>query len=610
TISYPASPYCTTGFTDAVTRTGSAGGTYSVSPAGLAFDTNSGAIDPASSTAGNYTVTYSIAASGGCSAFSTTASVVITDSPSATIAYAGSPYCTSAGSVNVTRTGSTNGTYSATPSGLSINANSGAINAASSIPGTYTVTYSIAASGGCSAYSTTASIVITDSPSATIAYAGSPYCTSAGSVNVTRTGSSNGTYSSSPSGLSINANSGAINASSSTSGTYTVTYSIAASGACPAFTTTASVVITSAPSATIAYGSSPYCTSAGNVNVTRTGSTNGTYSSSPSGLSINANSGAINAASSTSGTYTVTYSIVASGGCSSFSTSASVVITDAPSATISYAGSPYCTTAGSVNVTRTGSTNGTYSSSPNGLSINANSGAINATNSASGTYTVTYSIAATGGCPVFSTTAQISIQAATTWYADADGDGVGDDAATVLACGQPTGYVAVGGDLCPNDPNKVSPGVCGCGMPDTDTDQDGLPDCIDSCPTFPGEVGDSCDDGDAGTENDVITEDCICEGTIITGVGQVAASNTDLVLYPNPNRTGTVHVELPGASVLGTVSIEVRDISGRIIHQTIVTPHGEQGRMTLDLPRNMGAGNYTVQVIANGQRYVQQLVMY
>src|SRR6185436_20171207 len=51
---------------------------------------------------------------------------------------------------------------------------------------------------------------------------------------------------------------------------------------------------------------------------------------------------------------------------------------------------------------------------------------------------------------------------------DSDGDGVGD------LC-----------DTCGNDPNKVSPGACGCNVPDTDSDNDGEPDCFDACPTDP-----------------------------------------------------------------------------------------------------------------------------
>ncbi|HUV83087.1 MAG TPA: hypothetical protein VMW53_08455 [archaeon] len=37
-------------------------------------------------------------------------------------------------------------------------------------------------------------------------------------------------------------------------------------------------------------------------------------------------------------------------------------------------------------------------------------------------------------------------------------------------------------DNCKEDPNKVEPGACGCGTPDIDSDSDGIPDCIDTCP--------------------------------------------------------------------------------------------------------------------------------
>ena len=39
------------------------------------------------------------------------------------------------------------------------------------------------------------------------------------------------------------------------------------------------------------------------------------------------------------------------------------------------------------------------------------------------------------------------------------------------------------GDRCPEDPNKIFPGICGCGTPDVgDEDQDGVLDCLDQCP--------------------------------------------------------------------------------------------------------------------------------
>ena len=76
---------------------------------------------------------------------------------------------------------------------------------------------------------------------------------------------------------------------------------------------------------------------------------------------------------------------------------------------------------------------------------------------------------------------------------DGDGDGVGD------LC-----------DTCANDPNKVSPGECGCGVPDTDSDNDGSPDCFDACPTDPNKTSPGlcgCGNVDTDTDDDG-TADC------------------------------------------------------------------------------------------------------
>ncbi|MFZ5476901.1 MAG: MopE-related protein [Myxococcota bacterium] len=63
---------------------------------------------------------------------------------------------------------------------------------------------------------------------------------------------------------------------------------------------------------------------------------------------------------------------------------------------------------------------------------------------------------------------------ASTWYADADGDGYGDPGATAVGCSAPSGYVADAGD-CDDTRADVSPaGVEACG--DVDEDCDGAED--------------------------------------------------------------------------------------------------------------------------------------
>ncbi len=254
---------------------------------------------------------------------SNAATVTVT---TAAISYAGSPYCNTSGTASVTRTGSSGGTYSST-AGLSVDPNTGDINLAASTPGTYTVTYTINASGVCSSFITTASVTITAPAAASITYEASPYCSNAGTVSVSRTGTADGTYSSTT-GLTIDPSTGAITLGSSTAGTYTVTYSIAAAGGCPAFTTTTGITIVTAPLAGISYLASSYCSNAGIIPVTQTGTAGGTYTSA-TGLFIDSVTGAINLGANTPGAYTVTYSVAATG-CPTYQTTTNITVIAAP----------------------------------------------------------------------------------------------------------------------------------------------------------------------------------------------------------------------------------------------------------------------------------------
>lgn len=163
------------------------------------------------------------------------------------------------------------------------------------------------------------------------------------------------------------------------------------------------------------YSRNAYCQNMPNPTpVLDPGATAGTYTSTPPGLIIDPVTGTIDLLASTPGTYQVTATTLTStnGVCTnipSIITRRYVTITAPADAAISYPASPYCNTITATQpVTRTGTANGTYSA-PTGLIINAITGEIYPSASIGGVYTVTYTVAATGGCPAFTTTTQVTI---------------------------------------------------------------------------------------------------------------------------------------------------------------------------------------------------------
>ena len=234
-------------------------------------------------------------------------------------------------------------------------------------------------------------------------------------TSVTWTTSGSGTFSSTTSLTPVYTPS----ASDIAAGTVTLTItSNDPAGPCGPVTDVIVLTITPLQSAAFTYGSATYCQTGANPTPTITGVAGGTFSSAPAGLSITAGTGTINLAASTLGTYTVTYTTP--GPCANTS-NVSVTITLAPTATFSYAG-PYCTSAADPFPTFSGgATAGTFTAAPAGLVfVNVNTGQIDVSATTPGTYTVTNSIVASGGCAAASANNTVTINAAATASAGAN----------------------------------------------------------------------------------------------------------------------------------------------------------------------------------------------
>ena len=308
---------------------------------------------------------------------------------------------------NTTATGFTTGGTFTSSTGLSINSTTGEINLALSLPGNYVVTYAVLENLALcqSAGSSTAMIDLTSpaTPVTTFSYV-TPVCqlnsvnplpnTSATGFNTT------GTFTSTT-GLSINSTTGEINLATSTAGNYVVTYTVPAIiNNCQLLgISTANISITAAtiPVTSFSY-ITPVCANGTNPSPNpATGFTSGGIFSSTTGLTINPTTGVINLATSTAGTYSVTYTIAQnlSTCLAAGSSNTSIVINPViiPNTNFSY-DTPACADGANESpILGTGFTSGGTYSSTSGLSIDAITGIINVVNSTPGTYTITYSVA-------------------------------------------------------------------------------------------------------------------------------------------------------------------------------------------------------------------------
>ncbi|MFZ4058205.1 MAG: T9SS type B sorting domain-containing protein, partial [Ferruginibacter sp.] len=395
-----------------------AGGTYTA-PSGVVINATTGQVNLASSTPGTYTINYAVGATGCNPAANSNTNITITPvvAPVTGFSYT-SPVCANA--VNQTPSTvagfTTGGSFSA-PAGLSINATTGIINVGASTPGSYTITYSVAAVGCNPAASNTASIIITPvvTPITGFSYA-SPFCQNAGNpAPTTVAGFTTGGTFSAPAGLVINAATGVINLAASTPGTYSVTYSVVANGCNPAANSNASVTITQVITPVTGFSyTTPICANVANQNPTTVAgfTTGGTFSA-PAGLSINPTSGQINVGASTPGSYIVNYTVTANGCNPASTTTASITITPVitPITGFSYT-TPICANATNPSpITVAGfTTGGTFFALP-GLSINSATGIIDLASSTPGTYAINYTVAATGCNPASISNSSITINA-------------------------------------------------------------------------------------------------------------------------------------------------------------------------------------------------------
>ena len=439
-ITYPdGGTYCTTSGQVSVNQSGAANGIYTTTPAGLKIDQNTGAITPAESLGGTYTVSYFIPSAGGCPPQSATTQVTIVESGSATIAYDG-PFC---GSDETTA----HAIFSGTPGGnfsyerlsegggsLSLSSD-GSFVPADSEPGTYRITYTIPANEVCAPVAVSTELEVLSRTLAVISVAQSEVCRNEENVRIEFTGMNDNppytfTYSLND-GPSMHISSDPetdtayLEINTAFHGSYHFRLlQVSGSSGCtnPLADQELTLTVTEPAKGLFFYAGTPYCSNGPDNPVIslEEGSVAGEFSASPAGLVlISTSTGEINLSASQPGEYTVYNTIAASGGCPSIVAETIIRITQLPVADFQYEKSTYTQnepnpapvylTIGGV----TGQAGGFSSDSPFlvfSSDADALPGTIDLSASLTGTYVVTNTILEADGCGEVSASFSVTIE--------------------------------------------------------------------------------------------------------------------------------------------------------------------------------------------------------
>jgi hypothetical protein len=281
------------------------------------------------------TTTYTFTPSAGQCASTTALQIAITQGATVNV---NSPSICFGGTATVTASVSPAGTYNyawTVPVGASNPGNVASFNA--SMAGTYSVVASASGVPVCSSTPTSGTIAITPNITAGTPSSNPTLCINSALPPITiattgATGISNAGISGAnglPVGVSASWVSNTITISGTPTAPGTFNYSIPLTGGCGAVNATGTIVVNALQPVTLNYGG-PFCMAFNSITATNSWTGGGTYSAVPSGLNLNSGTGAVSFATSTAGTYTITFTPT---GCAA-TVSAQLVLNNPPVASV------------------------------------------------------------------------------------------------------------------------------------------------------------------------------------------------------------------------------------------------------------------------------------
>jgi hypothetical protein len=522
------------------------------------------------------TATYSITATANGCTSSSPAIATVTVNPAPSMTSSGTATICSGGTINLPFTSNITSTYiwsatdNANTTGESTTAQTTSTlnnTITSSAPSSTNVSYTVQPTSlaGCQGSFWPVTITVNSLPVAT-ATPGSQTICSGSNTSISLSSSIAGTtysWTAAPSGVTgASAGSGSLISqvlTSASGGTvnYTITPTVSGCTGNPI-----TVIINVNPLPTISISGSTSICAGSSTTLTATPSIGGgTYSWSPGGTTL----ASINVSPASTTTYTCTYTTPA--GCANTATG-TVTVNPMPVATFSYASPLYCQNDPNPFPTFSGGgVAGTFSSTAGLAFVNTSTGQVNIFSTVSGTYIVTNTIAASGGCPTVSSTATITRNSDATIGLTSS---AGTNAQTVCQSTAITNITyAIGGGGTGGTATGLPPGVSGSFAGGTFT--------ISGTPTSP------------GVYNYTVNTTGTC--------GQTSKNGT-ITVNSNPTATATPTNISCFGSCDGSVTVTVTGGAPSYIYNW--TPGTLTGQGTSNIT-NLCSGTYTVNVTdANG----------
>jgi len=389
------------GGTTTVSSDGDAGGFWSSSDPAIATVDVMGEVTSLSP--GTVAISYTVTATAPCPDVSNSLDITVNASPDSGIITALESSLCEGGTTTVSSDGDTGGSWSSSNPAVATVDAIGQVT--SLIPGTVTISYTVAGTAPCLAVTGTLDIIVNTSSDAGIITALDTSLCEGGTTTVSSNGDTGGSWSSSNPAVATVDAIGQV--TSLIPGTVTISYTVTGIAPCPDVSNSLDITVNTSSDAGIITALDTSLCEGGTTTISSDGDTGGSWSSSNPAVATVDAIGQVT--SLIPGTVTISYTVTGTAPCLAVTGTLDIIVNTSSDAGIITALDTSLCEGGTTTVSSNGDTGGSWSSSDPAIATVDAIGQV--TSLSPGTVTISYTVTATATCPDVSNSLDITVNA-------------------------------------------------------------------------------------------------------------------------------------------------------------------------------------------------------